>query len=253
MLPQFETIKEFEDERFEHGFFGKRGGVSTGDYCSLNLGTGSNDHPASVAKNRELVRTTFGANRIYSCHQVHGCSAIKVSPDTPDRLVADIMVTKEPGVALCVLTADCVPVLMADTDAGIIAAVHAGWRGAVGGVVEAALEKVEQIGGDRNAVQVAIGPCILKESYEVGEDFRDQVLAATAWAGELFEVKSNRKWYFDLPAYVENRLQRASCNSIASMHHDTFAMDSMYFSNRRQNKLGNLDYGRNGSVIMLKS
>ncbi len=252
MHPPFETIKEFENEQIQHGFFGKRGGVSTGDYQSLNLGTGSSDLPERVIENRKRVTATFNASYMYSCHQVHGCDAVIVRSDTPDRAIADIMVTQEKGIALCVLTADCVPVLMTDLDAGIVAAAHAGWRGAVGGVVEAALDKIEEIGGNRRNVHVAIGPCILKESYEVGEDFRDEVLASTEWAETLFERKGTRKWHFNLPEYVERRLQRASCSNVISLRHDTVAMEHMYFSNRRQNKLGNLDYGRNGSVIMLR-
>lgn len=252
MHPPFETIKEFENEQIHHGFFGKLGGVSTGDYFSLNLGAGSNDLPECVRENRNRVIATLDASSLYSCHQVHGCDAVVVSSDTPDRAVADIMVTQEKGIALCVLTADCVPVLMADIDVGIVAAAHAGWRGAVGGVVEAALDKIEELGGNRCNVRVAIGPCILKESYEVGEDFREEVLRSTEWAENLFEGKGSKKWFFNLPKYVELRLQRASCEKVVSLRHDTFALEHIYFSNRRQNKRGNLDYGRNGSVIMLR-
>lgn len=252
MIPPFETIKEFGNESIKHGFFGRRGGVSSGDYYSLNLGTGSNDRPSLVSKNREIVCATFDASRIYSCHQVHGRDSVIVKSDTPNRLVADIMVTQEESIALCVLTADCVPVLMAEPNAGMVAAVHAGWRGAVGGVIEAALDQIERLGGNRKSVQAAIGPCILKQSYEVGRDFYNEVIETTAWAEEFFEVKGRDKWYFDLPNYVISRLQRASCSNVVSLLHDTYSMEEVYFSNRRRNKLGHLDYGRNGSVIMLK-
>lgn len=249
----YEKIEAFGSNRIVHGFFGRQGGVSDGDYYSLNLGLGSDDNADSVLENRNRVCRVLGAERLYSCYQVHGCKAVIVGKETKDRMVADIMVTKECSVALCVLTADCVPVLFADANARIVAAAHAGWRGAVGGVVEEALDVIEKIGGDRKRVQAVIGPCIQKDSYEVGVDFRDEVLTKTAWADELFELKRHKKWNFDLPKYVAMRLERSFCGSVVSIPHDTFSLETQYFSNRRQNKLGNLDYGRNGSVVMLKN
>lgn len=249
----YEKIEAFGSNRIVHGFFGRRGGVSHGEYNSLNLGLGSKDYGDSVLENRNRVCKVIGAERLYSCFQEHGCNAVVVEKETMDRVVADIMVTKECNVALCVLTADCVPVLFADVDARIVAAAHAGWRGAVGGVVEEALDVIEKIGGSRERVQAVIGPCIQKCSYEVGADFRDEVLTTTAWADELFELKRPEKWNFDLPKYVAMRLERSFCGSVVSVPHDTYSLEKQYFSNRRQNKRGDLDYGRNGSVVMLKN
>ena len=240
----------------KHGFFGRQGGTSEGIYDSLNLGIGSDDKPKAVMRNRRLVSDLIGTREVdhmLSCYQVHSDRAILATmPWGPDRPQADGMVTNLPGIALCILTADCVPVLFADRKAGVIGAAHAGWKGALGGICEATLDKMEEIGANRKDIHAAIGPCIGQESYEVGPEFRDTFLKEAPWSENLFHPGEGDRFHFNIETFVKNRLTRQKLAWIDVIGHDTCAMDEMYFSNRRRNLLGEPDYGRQGSVIMLE-
>ena len=160
-----------------HGFFTRHGGVSAGIYASLNCGIGSKDEPAAIRENRGRVTSHLGASNLASAYQVHGTTALVVSEPWPvgERPKADAMVTATPGIALGVLTADCAPVLFADAQARVVAAAHAGWRGALSGVVEAAIEAMEGLGAKRERILAAVGPCIGQGAYEVGPEFRGRV------------------------------------------------------------------------------
>lgn len=236
----------------KHGFFGRRGGVSTGLYDSLNIGEGSGDDPEAVATNRQIVRNTLGADHLLSCYQIHSPAVITATEPWTERPQGDAMVTREPGLALCILTADCVPILFADESAGVIGAAHAGWKGALSGVVEASLDAMEALGADRTKVTAAIGPAIQQDSYEVGPEFRDTWVGEKEWTDHLFKPGVGDRLHFDLTSYVQTVLRREGVTIVDNLGHDTCALEDVYFSNRRRNHRGEDDYGRNGSVILLE-
>lgn len=237
----------------EHGFFGRQGGVSTGIYASLNIGQGSDDTAQNIRDNRDLIRDAMGAEKLLSCFQVHSAKVVTVTEPWRTRPQADGMVTKMPGIALCILTADCVPVLLADPVEGVIGAAHAGWKGALAGICEQTVEAMETLGAKRHNLVAAIGPAIQQESYEVGPEFRDTFVGEYEWTDRLFKAGRDDRSHFDLTGYVCTILGREGVNTIDRIPHDTCAMDEAYFSNRRRNQRGETDYGRNGSVIMLRA
>ncbi|WP_273242617.1 peptidoglycan editing factor PgeF [Hyphomonas atlantica corrig.] len=234
-----------------HGFFGRKGGVSSGLYDSLNVGEGSGDSPDAVATNRERVRATLSARALLSCYQIHSSDAVHVTSPWTVRPEADAMVTTEPGLALCILTADCTPVLFADPDAGVIGAAHAGWKGAIGGVLDSTVSAMTQLGASPGRIRAAIGPTIQQASYEVGPEFRDTFLVASPESEALFIPGKADRFQFDLPGYCRQRLDRLGVHSVHDSGLDTCALEKDYFSNRRRNHRGEPDYGRNASVIML--
>lgn len=237
----------------KHGFFGRKGGVSTGIYESLNIGQGSDDEAQSIRDNRDRIRNALGAEKLLSCFQVHSAKTITVSEPWRTRPQADGMVTKVPGLALCVLSADCVPVLFADTEAGVIGAAHAGWKGAIAGICEATLDAMEAIGADRSRITAAIGPAIQQASYEVGPEFRDTFVGDQEWTDRLFVAGKGDRSHFDLTGYVEAVLMDHDVAAVDNLGLDTCALEDDYFSNRRRNHRGEPDYGRNGSVIVLEA
>ncbi len=236
-----------------HGFFGRKGGVSTGLYDSLNIGQGSDDQAQAIRDNRELIRNAIGANHMLSCFQIHSAKVMTVTEPWHTRPQADAMVTNVPSIALCILTADCVPVLFADPTAQVIGAAHAGWKGAIGGICEATIEAMEALGADRTNITAAIGPAIQQESYEVGPEFRDTFVGEQEWADSLFKAGRDDRSHFDLTGFVKATLRSEGISAIDNIGHDTCAMEKDYFSNRRRNHRSEPDYGRNGSVIMLKT
>jgi len=239
-----------------HGFFGSQGGVSTGLYTSLNAGAGSDDAPEAVAENRAQIATAIGARdsaHLVSCHQHHSAKVAKVSgPEAQVSLSADAMVTAERGVALAILTADCVPILFADETAGVIGATHSGWKGAIADISTNTLEAMEALGADRTHISAAIGPCIGQASYEVGPEFRETFLSHNSASDRFFAKGQADRFHFDIQGFVYAGLVRAGVSRIDVIAHDTCALENQYFSNRRRNHQGLPDYGRNASVIMLK-
>lgn len=234
-----------------HGFFGRKGGTSTGLYESLNIGQGSADEARNIRENRDLIRRAMGADHLLSCFQIHSSTVIHVTERWTNRPQADAMVTDVPGLALCILSADCVPVLFADPDAGIVGAAHAGWKGALAGVCQATISKMEELGAERGNITAAIGPAIQQASYEVGPEFRDTFVGQAEWSDRLFIAGKEDRSYFDLTGYVQKVLHDEGIGAIDNLGHDTCQMEEMYFSNRRRNQKGEADYGRNGSVIVL--
>lgn len=237
-----------------HGFFSRRGGVSAGVFAGLNCGLGSGDDRALVAENRRRVAATLSGSAdtpVVSTYQVHGTHCINVTaPWGDERPDGDAMVTNVPGLILGILTADCGPVLFEDAEAGVIGAAHAGWKGAVGGVMEATLDAMETLGARRAAIKAALGPCIHAASYEVTLPFREACRKADAGAeGFFLPGKDADHLQFDLPGYILARLDRLG---VAATHVniDTYTSPD-HFSFRRTTHRAESDYGRQISAIML--
>ncbi len=234
-----------------HGFFGRRGGVSGGIYDSLNAGEGSADSARNVAENRARIAAALGAKWLLSCYQVHSPEVVRVTGPWQERPQADAMVTDQPEFGLCILSADCTPVLFADPDARVIGAAHAGWKGAHAGVLLRTVEAMEALGARRSRIRAAIGPTIQQPSYEVGPEFRDTFLSLDTASADLFVPGRGDRWHFDLPGFCTRQLVQAGLDTVDTLGHDTCAMEETYFSNRRRNLRGEPDYGRNASVIVL--
>lgn len=240
-----------------HGFFGRKGGVSTGIYASLNTGPGSADAPAAIAANRACIAAALGVTepeRLLTANQVHSAIAIAVSApftDTAPRPKADALVTTTRGLALGALAADCAPVLMADGQGQIIAAVHAGWRGALSGVTDAAIDAMVDLGADRASITAAIGPCISQTAYEVGPEFRTEFVDHSASNAKFFAAGAGDRSQFDLKWYVETRLLAAGVATVEILPPCTRWRNDAYFSHRASRAAGDPDYGRNLSVIAL--
>lgn len=239
-----------------HGFFTREGGVSAGLYTSLNCGFGSNDDKGAVAENRARVARHLGAMQacITTPYQVHSPDAVIVekSIGQGDLPRADALITGTPGLAIGVLTADCTPVLFADAQAGVVAAAHAGWRGAVSGILEATVARMEEIGARRSRIVAAVGPCIHQDSYEVGDEFEANLLALDA-ANERFFARASGELRprFDLPGYVVRRLTACELGAIGIASPCTYTNESKFFSYRRATHRSEADYGRQISAILV--
>lgn len=238
-----------------HAFFTRAGGVSTGVYESLNVGRGSGDDPADVTENRRRAAAHFGlpAQALSTAYQIHSATALIADRPWGDgRPRGDAVVTLTPGVLCGALAADCAPILLADPDARIVAAVHAGWRGALGGVAEAAVEAMSGLGAEPGRIVAVVGPCIGPMSYEVGQEFRAAFEAADPAHGRFFAPGAEAdKRMFDLPAFVLSRLRAAGVQTCAWIGCDTCADQDRFFSNRRAFKQGEPDFGRLLSAIVL--
>ncbi len=240
-----------------HGFFTREGGVSDGIYSSLNCGYGSNDDRAKVAANRAAAAAAIDARpeALVTAYQVHGIDvAVVTSPWTHGNAPkADAMATARPGIMLGVLTADCAPVLLADGEAGVIGACHAGWRGALAGVTEATVAAMERLGARRDRIIAAVGPCIGRASYEVGPEFPQPFLDQAA-ANQRFFAPAARAghWMFDLAGYVAAGLAAAGLAAVGCSELDSCADADRLFSYRRATLRGEPDFGRGLSAIMIE-
>lgn len=238
-----------------HGFLTRRGGVSDGIYDSLNCGLGTEDAKARVMENRARAVRAAGlrAEPLNTAYQVHGRDVLVV--DTPldqeNRPQADGLVTKTPGINLGILTADCGPLLFADAEARVVGACHAGWKGAVGGIIEATVEAMEGLGARRTNIVAVLGPCIGRDSYEVGTEFPTPFIEQDPANARFFTANACRKFQFDLPGYIGSRLTRLGLAEVIVSGHDTCALEDDFFSYRRKTKRGEPDYGRQVSVIGL--
>jgi len=240
-----------------HAFFTRQGGVSTGLYASLNCGLGSRDAPEAVLENRRRAAAMldFPDAAISTLYQVHGDAVVELeTPLAADaRPQADAFVSKTPGVVLGILSADCAPVLFCDPQARVVGAAHAGWKGALGGVLEATLRAMAKLGAAPERIRAAIGPCIAQKSYEVGAAFPDPFLAKDETAKRFFApAPAAGKFLFDLPGYIEARLAQAELASVETANEDTCAQDEKFFSYRRSCRRGEPDYGRGLSAIVLE-
>jgi YfiH family protein len=235
-----------------HGFLGRRGGVSTGIHAGLNVGLGSDDERAAVHANRDLARdAVLPGSQLVTVHQVHSPDVVTVSaPIAIDaRPKADALVTATPGLLLGILTADCVPILFADPERGVVGAAHAGWKGALGGVAEATLEAMTSLGAVRGAIACAIGPCIGRASYEVSEGFERPFLERSAEDARFFSAGAPGHLQFDIAGYVAARLAAAGVGRIAMLDEDTCSQPDRFFSYRRACHAGEPGYGRQISLI----
>ena len=234
-----------------HGFFTRRGGVSTGPYSSLNCSLSGGDDPAHVAANRAAIARHLGAKALLGLHQVHGAAVATVtSPWQPgEGPRADALVTAIPGLALGIVTADCTPVLLHDSHAAVAGAVHAGWRGALAGVLEATVAAMEALGARRDRIAAAIGPCIRQPSYEVGPDLRDAVLAHDPAASRFFADGKPSHWQFDLAGYCASRLPGLA--AVDTIDADTLPDADRFFSHRRRTLAGGHPIGHQISAIVV--
>ncbi len=236
-----------------HGFFTREGGVSEGPFASLNASLSGADDRARVLENRARAARALGADpaKLVGITQVHGADVATVTqawaPGAGPR--ADAMVTDRPGIALGIVTADCAPVLFADAGAGVVGAAHAGWRGALAGVLEATVAAMEALGASRSRIAAAIGPCIAQASYEVGADLRDAVLARAAADARFFAGGRPGHWQFDLAGYCAARLAAAGIAAEVTGH-DTLADEARFFSHRRRTLAGGGPIGHQISVIL---
>lgn len=234
-----------------HGFLTRQGGVSTGAVSGLQCGFGAGDDEQAVRTNRRLAAEAVAPGAVLvTPYQVHSPDAVVViEPWAWDkRPRADAVVTDRPGIVLGIVTADCAPVLLADADAGVVGAAHAGWRGAHGGVLENTLAAMESLGAQRARIAAAIGPTIAQRSYEVDHGFRVQFDDADA---HFFGPGRDGHWQFDLPAYVTWRLRQAGVEQIDDLARDTYSESERFYSFRRATHRGEPAYGRQLSLVAL--
>lgn len=242
-----------------HAFFTREGGVSEGIFAALNVGLGSSDNPDHVRENRRRAAAALdvASDALVTAYQVHSAKVVVV--DKPWKAGSapqvDAMVTAKPGVALGILTADCAPILLADVRSGVIGAAHAGWKGAISGVIEATVEAMIELGAKRQRILAAVGPCIAQDSYEVGPEFPAPFVAEDPNNGRHFRADRNRdgepRWRFDLGGYVSDKLERLGLAAVEVLPYDTCADDRHFFSYRRACLRGEKDYGRGLSAIAL--
>ena len=236
-----------------HGFFTRKGGASSGIFAGLNCGTGSSDQTEIVAINRARVAEAMGVGpeALVTVHQVHSARALPVTGALSIRPEADALVTATPGILLAVLTADCQPVLFADAQAGVIGAAHAGWRGAVDGVLEATLKAMEGLGAERSRITAVIGPTISQAAYEVGPEFLDRFRAEDEASTRFFANGKGDRLLFDLPGYGLHRLRQAGVGHAEWTGHCTYRDPERFYSFRRTTHAGEADYGRLIATIRL--
>lgn len=238
-----------------HAFFTRRGGVSAGLYESLNLGRGSKDDPAAVAENRRRAAAHLAVEpeALLACFQIHSATVhVAEAPWGDARPEGDAVVTRTPGLACGALAADCAPVLLVDARARVAGAAHAGWKGALGGVVQAAVKAMTALGASPERICAAVGPCIGPGSYEVGTDFLERFTAEAAGHARFFRpAEAPDKRLFDLPGFVLERLAEAGVGRAEWIGRDTCAEEDLFFSNRRAFRRGEPDYGRLLSAIVL--
>ena len=237
-----------------HGFLGRSGGVSGGIHAGLNVGLGSDDEREAVLRNRDLARDAVlpGATLV-TVHQVHSADVVTVTAPLPldARPKADAIVTDRPGLLLGILTADCVPVLFADAEAGIIGAAHAGWKGALGGVTDATIAAMVALGASPASISCAIGPCIGRASYEVSESFADVFLDRNDEDARFFLAGRTGHLQFDIAGYVASRLAEAGIGKVVMLDEDTYPQPERFFSYRRTCHANEPSYGRQISLIGL--
>jgi len=233
-----------------HGFFGSKGGVSTGTYASLNAGLRSDDETTHIKENRARIKNALSAKHLISLHQVHSDRVVIAEDAASGDIEADGLVTTVQGLAISALSADCGPVLLADAKAGVIGACHAGWRGALSGIVESTVATMCELGATPDNIAAVLGPCIGPDNYEVGEDFKAEFCEIDSNYARFFHLPEGKKAHFDLPAFILSRLAVMDIQAEWTGH-CTYAHPDDYFSYRRNTHLGIDGYGRNLSAIVL--
>jgi YfiH family protein len=249
-----EVIRAAALDGIPHGFLGRRGGVSTGFCAGLNAGFGSGDDRDAIAENRRLaVAAVAPGASLVTVYQIHSARTVTVEAPWPDdnRPEADAIVTDRPGLVLGILTADCTPVLLADREAGVIGAAHAGWKGAFAGVVEATIAAMEERGARRERIVAALGPAIARKSYEVDEGFLRRFLDAVPANERFFTPGREGHYQFDTEGYLLARIAAAGLRRAEALGLDTYADPDRFYSYRRATHRGEPDYGRQLSLIAL--
>ncbi|MFK5998924.1 MAG: peptidoglycan editing factor PgeF [Rhodobacterales bacterium] len=237
-----------------HGFFTRKGGASEGIYAGLNCGLGSNDTRTAVLDNRALVAKALQLvpSTLHSVHQIHSTDVVTLDDPRPrDAQKADAMVTATKGIALGILTADCAPILFEDERAGVIGAAHAGWKGALGGVTDATLDAMENLGANRANVKAIVGPCISQRAYEVGPDFLEDFIMRDMAYSRFFAQGTGDRVQFDLPSFCLHRLRSSGVGHAEWIGHCTYFDPDRFYSYRRTCHEKAADYGRHISVISL--
>ncbi|HBB82473.1 MAG TPA: peptidoglycan editing factor PgeF [Sulfitobacter sp.] len=236
-----------------HGFFTRRGGASSGVFAGLNCGSGSSDQSEIVRINRARAAEAMGlpADHLVGVHQVHSATVVTVTEPYDDKPRADALVTKTPGIALSILTADCQPVLFADAQAGVVGAAHAGWRGALDGILEATIDAMVDLGAKREKITAVIGPSISQRAYEVGPEFLDNFMNADPEFARYFAQGEGDRLHFDLPGFGLNRLRAAGVGHAEWTRHCTYADPGRFYSYRRTTHAKEADYGRLLAAITL--
>ncbi len=249
-----EVITSEALDGIDHGFFTRKGGASSGVYAGLNCGVGSTDQSDIVAINRRRVAAAMGVDQTHLCgvHQVHSNDVVRVTgPLSGETPKADALVTNQPGLALVILTADCQPVLFADKEAGVIGAAHAGWRGAIDGILENTVDEMEALGAKRENISAIIGPSISQSAYEVGPEFLDSFLAADPENVRFFTNGQDDRYMFDLPSFGLDKLRAAGVGHAGWTRHCTYSDPDRFYSYRRSVHKKEADYGRLLSTIRL--
>jgi YfiH family protein len=236
-----------------HGFFTRRGGASSGIFDGLNCGAGSSDQSEIVAINRARVAEAMKvtADSLMGVHQIHSADVITVTTPSTDRPKADALVTATPGIALSVLSADCQPVLFADAQAGVIGAAHAGWKGALDGILDQTVEAMVALGAARENIHAAIGPCISQRAYEVGPEFMDNFTDEEADNARFFAGGEGDRLQFDLPAFGLKCLRATGIADFEWTRHCTYSDPDRFYSYRRSVHHKEADYGRLIAAISL--
>ena len=253
-MATYKTHALLRSPAISHGFFSRKGGVSSGPYDSLNAGQGSADRPENIAENRARIAKALGAkpDHLLSLAQIHSRQVLIVdAPFDGKRPSADGLVTRTIGLAISALSADCGPVLFHDPSASVIGACHAGWRGALSGITDATIDAMETLGARRENIRAVLGPCISQPAYEVGPEFRDTFAAEDETYDRFFKNGPNNRPHFDLKRFVLMKLRRAGLAHIDALPDCTYGQPNDYFSYRYNTHNGISDYGRNISAIML--
>ncbi|MEW9854680.1 peptidoglycan editing factor PgeF [Novosphingobium sp. M1R2S20] len=251
---EVEVIRAQTLDGVRHGFLGRAGGVSQGEVAGLNVGLGAGDEPAAVAENRRRARDAVAPDaQLVTLYQVHSADCVVVSEpwDEGERPQADALVTDRPGLLLGILTADCAPVLFADTEQRVIGAAHAGWKGAIGGVIESTVAAMERLGARRTQIRAAVGPCIAQASYEVDDAFRERFCTHDPANTACFNPGKPRHWQFNLQGFVAGQLANAGLSRFEALPLDTYAAPDRFFSFRRSCHRSEASYGRQISLIAL--
>jgi YfiH family protein len=235
-----------------HGFFTREGGISTGIYAGLNGGQGSRDTTEAVTENRARIAAHLGVESLISVHQVHSDRAEVVTGPWPGaKPQADAMVTNRPGIALSILTADCAPVLFADRRTYVIGAAHAGWKGALTGILESTIAAMVNLGAERNRIAAVVGPTISQAAYEVGPEYVERFLDEDPAHARFFASGTDDRAMFDLPGFCLHQLRAAGIASATWTGHCTYADEDRFYSYRRTVHRGEPDYGRLVAAIAL--
>lgn len=247
----------YDDRKYDikHGFLGRKGGLSTGLYAGLNVGLGSDDDPDIIHQNRSMACNAVLPNSpLHSVHQIHSNIAVIADENTisDNRPQADALVSDKPNIALGILTADCVPILFADYQAGVVGAAHAGWKGAITGVSDSVIDLMESLGASRDTIACGIGPCIAQKSYEVDSGFYQNFMSDDPSNEHFFKTGKADHYQFDIEAYVASRLAKAGIKNIYCLGQDTYSQSDEFYSYRRSCHRNEDGYGRQISIIAMQ-